>query len=228
MTSETDKIKERYERRKKNLPMEEQHRSKNYIYNNFVRIERESAYSEAIKTNFSDLGALKLLEIGAGTGDNLFLFNEIGINPKNTYANELLADRLVTLGERYPDVNIIEGDATLIDSSEHTFDIIFQGTVFTSILDESFKEKLAAKMWSLLNPGGLFLWYDFAFDNPRNKDVKGVKRREIKKLFPQAENVVFKRITLAPPIGRKISKLYPLFNAFPFLRTHLVAEIRKK
>ena len=46
--------------------------------------------------------------------------------------------------------------------------------VFPSILDDSFQQKLADRMWALTKPGGGILWYDFIYNNPRNPDVRGV------------------------------------------------------
>lgn len=75
---------------------------------------------------------------------------------------------------------------------------------------------------------GLILWYDFKYNNPSNKDVKGVNKREIKELFPDAKKIIFHNVTLAPPIGRRVGKFYNLVNLlFPFLRTHIIAEIYK-
>jgi SAM-dependent methyltransferase len=125
-------------------------------------------------------------------------------------------------------VTTYEGDACDINFyDQQLFDVIFQSTVFTSLLDDKFKERLATKMWTLLKPGGIVLWYDFMFDNPKNKDVKGIKKNEIRKLFPEAATIKFKRVTLAPPLSRRVKKLYHFFNIVPFLRTHLIAEIEK-
>ena len=85
-------------------------------------------------------------------------------------------------------------------------------------------------MWRMLAPGGGIVWYDFTMDNPRNTDVVGIKQAEIRSLFPQAHYEA-KKVTLAPPIARRATKLsphlYPLLNALPFLRTHVVALLRK-
>jgi hypothetical protein len=102
------------------------------------------------------------------------------------------------------------------------FDIIFQSTVFTSILDVDFRRKMANSMMRLLKENGVVLWYDFIYDNPSNPDVKGVGIQELKMLFPELKWQI-KRVTLAPPIGRRVKGAYPILNAFPFLRTHIVA-----
>ena len=75
------------------------------------------------------------------------------------------------------------------------------------------------------------MWYDFIYDNPKNKDVNGIPLKEIKELFPEAK-IQYWSLTLAPPISRLITKIHPslynIFNAFPFLRTHILCWIEKK
>ena len=226
MSNETTQIAERYNRRKNNDDVKKI--MSNFYFSHFAQSERELKYTEIINKRFKSIENIKLLEIGAGTGGNIFFFKRLGLKWKNIYANELLQDRFKILKSTFPNINLHEGDACEIEPDmNNLFDIVFQSTVFTSILDNNFKEVLAKKMWSLLKPGGIILWYDFAFDNPSNKDVKGVKKEEVKSLFKDAKNIKFYKTTLAPPIGRRVKKLYPFFNIMPFLRTHLIAEIEK-
>ena len=74
------------------------------------------------------------------------------------------------------------------------------------------------------------LWYDFTVDNPRNADVRGVPLKRVRALFPHGQ-IHAQRITLAPPIARRVTALHPslytLFNAVPLLRTHVLAWIAK-
>lgn len=226
MSNETQKVAERYERRK-NEPKVHDH-SKHTYFNHCVQSERELKYTKIFKSRFNSPETVKILEIGAGSGGNLFLFKRLGLPWENIHANELLPDRFEFLKRNLPGIHTYPGDACAIDEKLNgTFDIVFQSTVFTSILDADFKQKLANKMLDLTKPGGIILWYDFAFDNPKNKDVKGIKKNEVRKLFKDAKQISFSKTTLAPPIGRRVKKLYPLFNMFPFLRTHLIAVIEK-
>jgi hypothetical protein len=52
----------------------------------------------------------------------------------------------------------------------------------------------------------------------------------VRQLFP-AGRLRSQRITLAPPIARRVAAIHPLlytaFNALPLLRTHLLAWIDK-
>lgn len=227
MNSETIKMAERYDKRK--MSDEVKKKNSNIYFNHFVQSERELKYTEIIQEKFKSIKDIKVLEVGAGNGGNIYFFKKLGVKWDNIYANELLPYRIEVLKTTFPNIHLYEGDACEIEQDkEELFDIVFQSTVFTSILDSKFKELLAEKMWTLLKPGGIVLWYDFAFDNPSNKDVKGVKRKEIKGLFKEAKSIKFYKTTLAPPIGRRIKKLYPFINVFSFLRTHLIAVIEKE
>lgn len=59
-------------------------------------------------------------------------------------------------------------------------------------------------MLRALKPDGIILWYDYHMNNPKNPDVKGVKKKEIYELFPHCQ-IDLKRITLAPPVTRLIA-----------------------
>jgi hypothetical protein len=102
--------------------------------------------------------------------------------------------------------------------------------VFSSLLDAPFQWRLAQTMWRWVRPGGGVLWYDFTVDNPRNADVRGVPVARIRELFPNGL-VRYQRVTLAPPLARRVCALhpalYPVFNVIPLLRTHVLAWIEK-
>jgi len=89
---------------------------------------------------------------------------------------------------------------------------------------------VAAEMIRVLKPGGTICWYDYFVSNPKNLDVRGVGRAEIKTLFPGL-NIFLKRITLAPPLGRAIGpvspRIYRLLSAVKPLCTHYLGFFQK-
>lgn len=200
--------------------------SKSFYYSYYKRCERQLRYAELIRGHFTEgLSNLKVLEIGAGTGHNLLFFNYMGIPWQNMIANELLPDRAEFLSRRMPIKKVHIGDALELNYKGE-FDIVFQSTVFSSIPDEDYRYKVAGKMKEMLKPGGMILWYDFIYDNPKNKDVKKVTKAQVRKYFHDARRIKFRKVTVAPPVGRKIGRLYNFFNfCFPFLRTHIVVAI---
>jgi SAM-dependent methyltransferase len=171
----------------------------------------------------------KILEIGCGNGSNLLELILFGASPERITANELLEDRLVDARRRLPAASVIlPGNALEISIEDHSFDIIVQSTVFSSILDDDFRIKLAAQMMKKLRPGGAILWYDFVVNNPKNQDVRGVPMRDVKNMFPGCTFQI-KRLTLAPPLARRLGALtaiaYPILGCVPFLKTHILCLI---
>jgi SAM-dependent methyltransferase len=183
------------------------------------------------RLGMNDLAALRVLEVGCGAGDNLLELLRLGFAPEHLSGAELLPERCAQARRRLPGgVVLHEGDALLMPVEAASQDIVFVSTVFSSLLDDAFQQRLADTMWRWVKPGGGVLWYDFSFNNPNNADVRGVPLRRIRALFPQGR-VQHRRVTLAPPIARRVCPLHPalytLFNTVPLLRTHLLVWIAK-
>jgi SAM-dependent methyltransferase len=184
-----------------------------------------------LKFNLTPVNEKKVLEIGCGYGNNLLQFIKLGFDPGNLVGNDLLSDRVAYSRTILPSsVTLLEGDALKLNYKVETFDIIYQSMVFSSILNENYQNELAEKIWSWVRKYGGILWYDFFYNNPVNKDVRGIRYARIEKLFPEGKIYKF-RVTLAPPIARQVVKihpaLYPFLNFFPFLRTHWLCWIQK-
>jgi len=184
-----------------------------------------------VRLGLTDLAALRVLEVGCGAGGNLLELLRMGFAPQHLAGAELLPDRLAqTRSVLPPAVTLRGGDASVLDIAPGSVDIVLQSTVFSSLLDDAFQQRLAAAMWRWVAPGGGVLWYDFTVNNPHNRDVRGVPLARVRQLFPLA-SMQYQRVTLAPPIARRVCRLHPglytLFNALPPLRTHLLAWAQK-
>lgn len=225
MMSEVDAIRERYEKRKRIA--KSRYSPLNPIVSVVVQERRAAMIKLLARQGILDLSALKILEVGCGSGTNLLELLQLGALPENLVGNELLSNRFNVAEGRLPNaIRLLQGDASKLDLPDCSFDIVYQSTVFTSILDDELQVALAANMWRMVRPGGGVLWYDFIYNNPNNPDVRGVPFARIKSLFPRGEITKW-RITLAPPIARRIPPfLYPWIN-FPFLRTHVLCYIKK-
>lgn len=181
---------------------------------------------------WSTLAGRNMLEVGCGAGGNLLDLLRVGAQPERLAGIELLHDRvLVARAALPPAVRVIEGDAAVADVPDASQDAVLAFTVFSSVLDNAQQQRLARAMWSWLKPGGGVLWYDFAVDNPRNRDVRGVPVARVRELFPEAR-LHTRRVTLAPPVARALARLHagmiaPVGALLPFLKTHRLVWLAK-
>jgi SAM-dependent methyltransferase len=196
--------------------------------------ERQRAIAELfLRMGWLDLEGVRLLEVGCGTGCNLLDFLRLGFRPEHLQGIELLTASVEWARRDLPvSVRITQGDAAAAVGAvpEASQDIVFQSTVFTSLLDDEFQQRLADRMWQWLRPGGGILWYDFTVSNPRNPDVRGVPVTRIRQLFPHGK-IQMRRLTLAPPVARAVTRLHPtlytVLNSIIWLRTHVLVWIEK-
>jgi len=183
------------------------------------------------KAGLDNLGDKKILDVGCGAGGELLNFVRYGAIQTNLSGVDILPDRVERAKKSLPAadiacVNAAEG----LPWPDSTFDIVSQFTVFTSILEQKIKEQVAAEMRRVLKPGGMLLWYDFLYDSPGNRDVRGIKKAEIEKLFP-GFSIQLSKITLAPPITRMVSPystiLCSFLEKFRLFNTHYLGLMRK-
>ena len=194
--------------------------------------ERERALQRLFaRIGWRQLADKRVVEVGCGSGGNLQRLLEMGFTASHLSGIELLPERYAAARASLPpEVELFEGDASAIERPEASADAVLVATVFSSLLDPTFQQRLAATLWRWVKPGGGVIWYDFTVNNPRNPDVRGVPLSRIQALFPQG-HLRHERVTLAPPLARAACRLhpslYPVFNAVPLLRTHVLAWVGK-
>lgn len=153
MSHEIDQIAERYQRRA-DIPANRYSRL-NPVVNLTVQERQRALIRLFSQVGLANLADVKMLEVGCGSGANLLELIEFGAAPEHLVGNELLPARLTAARARLPEtVRLLAGDAAQLDLAAESFDIVYQSTVFSSILDDEVQSSLARKMWSLVMPGG--------------------------------------------------------------------------
>jgi len=159
-----------------------------------------------------------------------------GASPENLFGVDLLFDRLLHAHHRLPGSGFSNADGQSLPYASNTFDLVLQYTAISSILDPGIRRNICADMLRVLRnpdpasgkPGGMILWYDFWL-NPVNPQTRGIRPAEIKRLFPNC-SYEFHRITLAPPIARRIVPLSWMLALFlenlKIFNTHYLVAIR--
>lgn len=226
---ETERILDEYARRRTRAGGDE------YAYsipsNLFLRQSQERALAWALHQGaLLPLESKRLLDIGYGEGRWSELWLEMGAMPHDISGIELDPVRAEVAKLRHPACDYRVGDASELPFDSSSFDVVTQATVFTSVLDPSMRAAIVGEIDRVLRPGGIFVWYDFAFDNPRNRAVRGVSPRTLARLFP-GWRIDARRVTLAPPITRRLARWWPLAGVLEELRvlnTHLIAVLQRK
>jgi SAM-dependent methyltransferase len=180
---------------------------------------------------YHPLSTRRILDVGCGDGNMLRQLVQWGARPERLAGIELRPEPVQKARYLSPTLDVRCGSAIKLPWPDASFDLVCQHTVFTSILDPVMKQKIALEMSRVLRVGGVVLWYDYMYDNPRNPDVKGVKLSEILRLFP-GFRMHLRRLTLAPIIARRLPEpllpvLYPLLTVVPLLRTHYLGLLKK-
>ncbi|MFC0254606.1 class I SAM-dependent methyltransferase [Massilia consociata] len=177
-----------------------------------------------------DLSGTRVLDVGCGTGGFLRQLIDWGANPGKLTGTELQQDRL-DYARHFTAGGVTWHLGPLDTLAPHGYDLVSAQTVFSSILDPSVRQELAAQMWRALRPGGWCLVFDFRYDNPRNRNVRKVTRAELDAWWP-GERRRYRSLMLAPPIHRLLARvpyLVPeiLTAVAPVLRSHFMYLVQK-
>jgi len=172
------------------------------------------------------LAGRRILDVGCGVGQGLADFETWGARRGSLAGIDLLPDRVATASARLAGADLRVGDASSLPWEPGSFDIVFQATMFSSILEPAMKRAVAAEMTRVLARGGAIAWHDFFVDNPRNPAVRGIGRSELASLFPSFD-LRLRRVTLAPPLARRLAPRAPLValvaEELRVLNTHYAA-----
>jgi SAM-dependent methyltransferase len=205
--------------------------------NLFAVHQRQRSVLEVLKSHgYADLGQFSILEMGCGGGGVLTEFLNFGALPEKLYGVDLLPDRLLHAYHRLSGSNFANADGQALPFPAQAFDLVLQYTALSSILDPEVRRNIGADMLRVLRSpdpvsgktGGMILSYDFWL-NPVNRQTRGITPAEIQRLFPNC-SYEFHRITLAPPIARRLVPiswgLCLFLESLKIFNTHYLVAIR--
>ncbi|MBW2341514.1 MAG: class I SAM-dependent methyltransferase [Deltaproteobacteria bacterium] len=193
--------------------------------------QREKEIKEVLrKEAITSLSKKKVLDVGCGHGAVLSCFLKEGAPQKNLYGIDLVPERIAKARRLYSGISFTYGNAERLPYPDQFFDIVTQSTVFTSILDSGMKKGMAAEMLRVLKLDGIIIWHDFRFDNPFNRNVKGIGKREIIGLFSGCQ-FNFKLMNLNPVVAKPLTEISlrwcEILEKFPILLTHWLVSIKR-
>jgi SAM-dependent methyltransferase len=178
------------------------------------------------------VGERRVLDAGCGDGSALQDFLRYGASIDKLYGVDLLEDRVETARQRLPGATIENADAQSLPFPDADFDIVLGFTLFSSVIADEARRRVAAEMLRVTGKNGAIVLYDF-WTNPTNRDTRPLRRDHVRALFP-GSRIEFKHATLAPPLVRALVRApggwlaCSTLSVIPFLQTHYVAIIRPR
>lgn len=196
----------------------------------FLLQQRQRALLKQLWSNgFYPLSDHRILELGPGNGGVLIETLGFGASAVRLHGAELLFDRVQTAHHALVASPLVCADGQNLPYPAQSFDLTMQFTVFSSILDEEVRMRVARELLRVTRPHGMILSYDFWL-NPANRQTRGIRQAEIRRLFPDCR-FTFERITLAPPITRRLASIswgLCIFLESPkIFNTHYLVTIRR-
>jgi len=201
----------------------------------FLQVRQRALLNLLKSQGITELSSLRILEVGCGAGSVLIEYLGYGVSPKNLFGIDLLHDRLIQAHQRLSGSCFSNSDGQYLPFPPKSFDLVLQYTAITSILDSNIRRNMCTDMLRVLRspdptsgkPGGMILSYDFWL-NPTNKQTRGLRMAEIRTSFPDCQ-IEYKRITLAPPLARRLVPISWLFSSLleklSIFNTHYLVAI---
>ena len=198
--------------------------------NLFIYQSRERVLLDLLRdASLLPLTGRRVLDVGCGGGGVLRDLLRYGATPEDLHGIDLLEDRVGRARELLPGSDIRLGDAQALPWDDASFDLTLGFTLLSSVVDEAARRRVIGEMTRVTRPGGRIILYDF-WVNPANRDVRPLRRDDVRALFP-GRPVHFQGTTLAPPLTRLLAGLpggwlaCTALEVIPLLRTHFLAAV---
>jgi len=200
-------------------------------YGNKYMIEEKFKVSkDLLKKSNLNLQSGKILEVGCASGSIIDFLISLGAEVDNICGIDIRPDRVKDAKKFFPNMEIMVMNACQMEFPNCNFDFISVSTLFSSVLKNDIRSLMASEIRRVLKPGGIIMYYDLRINNPFNKNIIGINKKEIDNLFPNMEKQL-KKITLLPPLTRILGVTlpysYPFFSMIPLLKSHYIGLFKK-
>jgi SAM-dependent methyltransferase len=201
----------------------------------FQSLARDAAMVRALRWINPNPQSARVLDVGCGDGDSLWIFLRLGFEPSNLFGVDIQEHRIAQAKATNPLVNFECTNATNLGFPDGTFDIAMESMLFLQLTDDDIARRIASAMLRVTKPGGILLVSDWRYSKPGSDEFKGVSPSRIADLYQIGTRTDVCRTfrgPLVPPVGRFLSKYlssayFAIHALFPFLAGHMITVLRK-
>ena len=177
-----------------------------------------------------DLGSARVLDLGVGSGHDGSRFKALGVRPDRFVGLDFIELRAREARQTNPWMNTLVGDACSLPLPADRFDLVYQSTMLSSIIQPEWRERVFREVERVLVRGGLFLSYDTRYPNPWNPHTRPLGAGVFRRAFPDWP-ITGQSTTAIPQLQRAVAPFSVtacrLLEGVPFLRSHLLVLARK-
>jgi ubiquinone/menaquinone biosynthesis C-methylase UbiE len=202
--------------------------------------QRERAVLEALTAaGITDLQDTRILDVGCGKGEWFVEFLRWGASPRHLFGVDLSLPRCIDAGRRIGcrhlshlavGPRLLVADGVSLPWRRESFDLVVLSTVLSSVASQVVRQAIAREVLHVVRPGGHVLLYDFLVGSPSNREVRGLRKAEILRLFSCCDVRLWRR-TLAPPLARTVGRVSPvmahLLEGLRVFNLHYVGLVRR-
>jgi len=190
---------------------------------------KKSLLGVLTKHGLTELDRLKVLDVGCGGGQILTYLVGFGSNEDLLYGVDLIEERLKEAKAKLVGGHFQCADASSLPYRDHSFDLVMQFTMLSSVLNGALRKKIAGEIMRVLKPGGTIVSFDTRYWNPQNPNTRPVREWELRSYFAPCR-VQGYPILLIPQVARVLAPLSVglcrLLERVPMFRSHYLAVIQ--
>ncbi len=196
----------------------------------FMADRKWELIADVLRRERIDVATARVLNLGAGDGKDGARLIDLGIRADRIFALDLLTRFVRQARLSYAWMATVAGDAGRLPFEDERFDLVYQSTMMSSVLDASRRRQILEEVRRVLRPGGVFLSYDVRYPNPWNRHTRPVRVAELERGLA-GWRVKTWSTTGLPPLLRIVAPLSlaacRAIETIPPLRSHLLALARK-
>src|SRR5438093_4734827 len=123
-----------------------------------ARFELEHKWDEIVRVLAEegvDVTTARVLDLGAGGGSDCDRFRRLGFNPDRIIAVDLLGEFAQGARTSYAWLSSVQADASRLPFRGGSFDLVYQSTMVSSVLDAAWRKQILEEVRRVLAPKGL-------------------------------------------------------------------------